>query len=52
MLEIYNESIHDLLAVNSDNKLDIKLKSDGYYVPGLTQVSVSDLDEVNTVRSI
>lgn len=49
MLEVYNESIHDLLSANTDNKLDIKLKSDGYYVPGLTQVSVSDLDEVNTV---
>ena len=49
MLEIYNEAIHDLLSTNTDNKLDIKLKSDGYYVPGLTQVSVSNLDEVNTV---
>lgn len=49
MLEIYNESIHDLLSANTENKLDIKLKNDGYYVPGLTQVSVSDLDEINTV---
>lgn len=49
MLEIYNESIRDLLSANPDSKLDIKLKFDGYYLPGLTQVSVSDLDEVNTV---
>ena len=52
MLEIYNESIHDLLSADTANKLDIKLKNDGYYVPGLTQVSVSDLDEINTVLCI
>lgn len=49
MVEIYNESIFDLLS-NDNNKLDIKLNFDGPYLPGLTQVSVSDLDEVNTVR--
>lgn len=50
MLEIYNESIHDLLSSNNDNKLDIKLNTDGLYIPGLTQVSVSNLDEINVVR--
>lgn len=50
MLEIYNESVYDLLSSDDDNKLDIKLKSDGLCVPGLTQVSVSDLEEVNAVR--
>lgn len=49
MLEIYNEAIHDLLSIDNESKLDIKLKSDGFYVPGLTQIAVSSLDEVNTV---
>ena len=51
MVEIYNESIHDLLSMDTD-KLNIKLKTDGYYIPGLTQVSVSDMKEVNTVCSV
>ena len=51
VVEIYNESIHDLLSMDTD-KLNIKLKSDGYYIPGLTQVSVSDMEEVNTVCSV
>lgn len=49
MLEIYNETIHDLLSSDTENKLNIKLNTDGLYVPGLTQVSVSNLDEVNMV---
>lgn len=52
MLEIYNEAIHDLLSIDNESKLDIKLRSDGFYVPGLTQITVSSLDEVNTVCGI
>lgn len=48
MLEVYNESVHDLLSGDND-KLDVKLKGDELHVPGLTQVTVSNLDEVNTV---
>ena len=51
MLEIYNESIRDLLSSNRENKLDIRLNTDGLYIPGLTQVSVSNLDEVNVVSN-
>ena len=51
MLEIYNESIRDLLSSNRENKLDIRLNTDGLYIPGLTQVSVSNLDEVNMVSN-
>lgn len=51
MLEIYNECILDLLS-SDDTKLDIKQNVDGQYVPGLTQVSVNNLDEVNMVSVI
>lgn len=50
MIEIYNESIHDLLSSDHYIKLDLKLNSDGLYIPGLTQVSVSNVDEVNEVH--
>ncbi len=49
MLEIYNDCIHDLLSTSHQNKLEIKLSADGLYIPGLTQVSVSELDDVNMV---
>ena len=46
MLEIYNEQINDLLNL-SNNHLDIKHDSDGnIHVPGLTQVVVSNLQDV------
>lgn len=48
MLEIYNESTYDLLSSNN-KKLDIKLNADGLHIPGLTQVFVSGIDEINTV---
>ncbi len=47
VLEIYNECVRDLLSVDPTQKLDIKQGSDGVYVPGLTQVAVSQLEEVN-----
>jgi kinesin family protein C2/C3 len=50
VLEVYNESIRDLLAVNHTEKMDVKQGPDGVYVPGLTQVSVTCLEEVNEVR--
>jgi len=41
MLEIYNETIRDLLAEKgSSNKLDVRLSADGNNVPGLTAVEV------------
>lgn len=49
MLEIYNEHIFDLLTYDSIKKMDIRMNTEGAYVPGLTQVSVVNLDEVNTV---
>lgn len=52
VLEIYNENVRDLLSVNFTEKMDIKQGSDGVYVPGLTQVSVTCLEEVNEVQCI
>ena len=40
MLEIYNETIRDLLNGNN-NKLDVRQAVDGNNVPGLTEVKVS-----------
>ena len=52
MLEIYNETIRDLLVSstssgnnnssnnNSSNKLDVRLSADGNNVPGLTEKQV------------
>ncbi|CAH0492500.1 unnamed protein product [Peronospora farinosa] len=48
-LEIYNETIHDLLATkrNSDEKLSIKKDAKGgVYVPGLTLVDVTAMEQV------
>ena len=49
MLEIYNESVRDLLSVNSAEKLEIKQGPDGIFVPGLIQVQVSGFHDVNEV---
>ena len=50
MLEIYNESVRDLLSVNSAEKLEIKQGPDGIFVPGLIQVQVSGFHDVNEVK--
>jgi len=47
MLEIYNETIRDLLAKKPLAKLDVRQTRDGLHgVPGLTTVDVSSLEEV------
>lgn len=50
VVEIYNETVRDLLSLNHTEKLEIKQGPEGVYVPGLTQVEVSCLEEVNEVR--
>lgn len=50
VMEVYNENIRDLLAANHTEKMDVKQGPDGVYVPGLTQVSVTCLEEVNEVN--
>ena len=50
VLEIYNECVRDLLAVDHTERREVKQGPTGMYVPGLTQVQVSHLEEVNEVR--
>ncbi|XP_064611144.1 kinesin-like protein KIFC3 isoform X2 [Liolophura sinensis] len=53
VLEIYNESIRDLLRKDKVDKLEVKMSPDrGYHVPGLTSVKVTSLNDVNTVFSV
>ena len=62
MLEIYNEQVVDLLVENNSNKarslaapspkLDIRQGEDGLYVPGLTLLSVGDLDATQTAMEL
>lgn len=49
VVEVYNECVRDLLSVSSTEKMDIRQGPDGVYVPGVTQVSVTCLDEINQV---
>ena len=51
VLEVYNETVRDLLSLNFTEKMDIKQGTGGVYVPGLTQVSVTRLEEVNEVST-
>jgi kinesin family protein C2/C3 len=46
ILEVYNESIRDLLTSSNDEKLEIRQGEFGNYVPGLTCVPVNGLDDV------
>ncbi|CAH1774176.1 unnamed protein product [Owenia fusiformis] len=48
VMEIYNEMLRDLLSSDPSYKMEIKRNQDGsLYVPGLTTVPVSCLDDVN-----
>ncbi|XP_047436947.1 kinesin-like protein KIFC3 isoform X3 [Mugil cephalus] len=52
MVEIYNETLRDLLRDNPTDKLDIKMNPDGsgqLYVPGLTEFTVQSPEDVNRV---
>lgn len=40
MLEIYNDSLKDLLTKGTDSTLDIRVQGKSVSVPGLTQVQV------------
>ena len=52
VLEIYNEAVRDLLSVSCSERLEVKQGPAGVYVPGLTQVRVTCLEEVNEVRNM
>lgn len=50
VLEIYNETIRDLLSTDQTQKLEMKLGSDGMnHVRGLTDFQVDNIDHVNEV---
>ncbi|XP_067905794.1 kinesin-like protein KIFC3 isoform X2 [Heterodontus francisci] len=52
MAEIYNETLRNLLAKDPNEKLEIKLSPDGsgqLYVPGLIQIRVQSVDDINKV---
>ncbi|KAA0714723.1 Kinesin-like protein KIFC3 [Triplophysa tibetana] len=52
MVEIYNETLRNLLGDNPNEKLDIKMCPDGsgqLYVPGLTEFTVESAGDINKV---
>ncbi|KAJ3593240.1 hypothetical protein NHX12_005575 [Muraenolepis orangiensis] len=52
MVEIYNETLRNLLGANPSEKLEIKMSPDGsgqLYVPGLTQITVQSPEDINRV---
>ncbi|KAM9861049.1 kinesin-like protein KIFC3 isoform 2-T2 [Aulostomus maculatus] len=52
MVEIYNETLRDLLGENPTDKLDIKMNPDGsgqLYVPGLTEITVKSPEDIKRV---
>ncbi|XP_010862521.2 kinesin-like protein KIFC3 isoform X3 [Esox lucius] len=52
MVEIYNETLRNLLGDNQGEKLDIKMNPDGsgqLYVPGLTNFTVKSPEDINRV---
>ncbi|TKS65311.1 Kinesin-like protein KIFC3 [Collichthys lucidus] len=55
MVEIYNETLRDLLGENPTDKLDIKMNPDGsgqLYVPRLTQFTVQSAEDINRVLEL
>ena len=50
LLEIYNESIRDLLGSNPVNSLEIKQGKEGVHVPGLEEVEVENVEDVHRVK--
>ncbi|XP_068117250.1 kinesin-like protein KIFC3 isoform X2 [Hyperolius riggenbachi] len=55
MVEIYNESLRDLLGSDSNASLDIKMSPGSVgelYVPGLTQRSVRNLQDINKILEL
>ncbi|XP_066569732.1 kinesin-like protein KIFC3 isoform X2 [Amia ocellicauda] len=52
MVEIYNETLRNLLGDNPTEKLEIKMCPDGsgqLYVPGLTEFTVTSVEDINRV---
>ncbi|KAM8946025.1 kinesin-like protein KIFC3 [Pelodytes ibericus] len=55
MIEIYNESLRDLLGSDNVTPLDIKMSPRGageLYVPGLTQRTVQSMHDINKILEL
>ncbi|KAL4613647.1 kinesin-like protein KIFC3 isoform X1 [Arapaima gigas] len=55
MVEIYNETLRNLLGDNPSEKLDIKMCPDGsgqLYVPGLTEFHVQNVEDIKKVLDL
>ena len=53
MFTVYTVDFRDLLSDDPSYKLDIKMSSEGgLYVPGLTEIEVNSVEDVNHVCSI
>ncbi|KAM7424777.1 hypothetical protein PAMA_000910 [Pampus argenteus] len=55
MVEIYNETLRNLLGENPTDKLDIKMNPDGsgqLYVPGLTEFTVQSPEDINRLNLV
>lgn len=49
MLEIYNETLRDLLAQTDDAPLDIRAQGKSVSVPGLSQIQVRSEEDILAV---
>ncbi|KAK3714565.1 hypothetical protein RRG08_020821 [Elysia crispata] len=53
MMEIYNETIRDLLGSEPNERLEVKMKPEGgLHVPGLVSVPVKSLTEINRISKV
>lgn len=53
MMEIYNESLRDLLSSTTTlQTLDIKQSKEGVFIPNLNEIDVSNKDDVNKVSNV
>ena len=50
-MQIYNESLHDLLGKDPTTKLDVKQRKDGngHHVPNVNVVEVKSVEDINNV---
>ena len=51
MVEIYNETLRDLLNPDVNVKLEVKMLGTGLHVPGLKTAAVSSVADVNKVST-
>ena len=52
VIEVYNETVRDLLSSSTHQRLDIKQRPTGVYLPGLIEIQVTNMAEVQQVSSL